>query len=51
MVGDRIKYQSMNCTVIKKKVMRGSFRLFVRYDDGRVDNLLNDWSKYIILNR
>lgn len=51
MVGDRIKYQSMNCTVIKKKVMRGSFRLIVRYDDGRVDNLLNDWSKYIILNR
>ena len=51
MVGDRIKYQSMNCTVIKKKVMRGSFRLIVMYDDGRVDNLLNDWSKYIILNR
>ena len=51
MVGDRIKYQSMNCTVIKKKVMRGSFRLIVRYDDGRVDNLLNDWSKYVILNR
>lgn len=50
MVGDRIKYQSMNCTVIKKKVMRGSFRLIVRYDDGRVDNLLNDWSKYIIIN-
>ena len=50
MVGDRIKYQSMNCTVIKKKVMRGSFRLIVRYDDGRVDNLLNDRSKYIIIN-
>ena len=51
MVGDRIKYQSMNCTVIRKKVMRGSFRLIVRYDDGRVDNLLNDWSKYIIINK
>ena len=50
MVGDRIKYQSMNCTVIKKKEMRGSFRLIVRYDDGRVDNLLNDRSKYIIIN-
>lgn len=50
MVGDRIKYQSMNCTVIKKKETRGSFRLIVRYDDGRVDNLLNDRSKYIIIN-
>lgn len=50
MVGDRIIYDAKRCTVIEKKTMRGSVRLVVRYEDGTIDNLLNDGNRYKIVS-
>ena len=49
MVGDRIVYGSRPCMVIEKKTMRNSLRLIVKYDDGSLDNVQNDWDKYRVL--
>lgn len=49
MVGDRILYDTKQCIVIEKKTVRGSLRLVVKYDDGTIDNLKNDWDRYIVL--
>jgi hypothetical protein len=49
MVGDRIMYGSRPCLVLEKKTMRNSLRLIVKYDDGSLDNVQNDWDKYRIL--
>ena len=49
LVGDRIIYDHKQCTVIEKKTMRGSLRLVVKYDDGTIDNLQNDWNRYQVI--
>ena len=49
MVGDRIMYGSRPCLVLEKKTMRNSLRLIVKYDDGSLDNVQNDWDKYRVL--
>ena len=49
MVGDRIMYASRPCIVLEKKTMRNSLRLIVKYDDGSLDNVQNDWDKYRII--
>lgn len=49
MVGDRIMYGSKPCLVLEKKTMRNSLRLIVKYDDGSLDNVQNDWDKYRVL--
>ena len=51
MVGDRIVYGSKLCMVIEKKTMRNSLRLIVKYDDGSLDIVQNDWDKYRVLKR
>jgi len=50
MVGDRIVYNHKRCTVVKKKTMRGALRLVVRYENGTIDSLPNDWNRYKIIN-
>jgi hypothetical protein len=49
MVGDRIVYDSKQCVVVNKKIMRGSFRLIIQYNDGSIDNVQNDWNRYRVL--
>lgn len=49
MVGDRIMYGSRPCVVLEKSTMRNSLRLIVKYDDGSLDNVQNDWNKYRVL--
>jgi len=49
MVGDRIMYGSRPCVVLEKSTMRNSLRLIVKYDDGSLDNVQNDWDKYRVL--
>lgn len=50
MVGDTIKYDSVLCTVLAKKTMRHTLRIIVKYEDGTIDNLQNDWNRYIIVS-
>ena len=49
MVGDKIVYNSKPCIVIEKKTMMGSLRLIVKYNDGSIDNVQNDWNRYKII--
>lgn len=49
MIGDRLKYDSKLCVVIAKKTTKGSLRLIVKYDDGSIENVLNDWERYKVL--
>lgn len=49
MVGDRILYDKKRCTVIEKKSIKGSLRLVVRYENGTIDSLPNDWNRYRII--
>ena len=51
MVGDRIMYGSRPCIVLEKKTMNNSLRLIVKYDDGSLDNVSNDWDKYRVLKK
>lgn len=51
MVGDRIQYDSKLCTVLEKKTMGGSLRLIIKYDDGNIDNVRNDWNRYKVLSK
>ena len=48
-VGDRIIYNSKPCIVLEKNQKDNVIRLKVRYDDGRVDNVLGELNRYEIL--
>lgn len=48
-VGDRILYDSIPCTVIEKRIVQQSFRLIVKYDNGTLDNVANDWNRYSVI--
>ena len=50
-VGDRIIYNSKPCVVLEKSKKYNIVRLKVKYDDGRIDDVLGDQSRYEILNR
>ena len=49
MVGDRIIFDNKYCTVINKKTQKGTLRLIVKYDNGTIDNVRNDWNRYSII--
>lgn len=49
MIGDRILYDNHSCTVVKKKTEKGSLRLIIKYDNGTLDNVPNDWNRYSII--
>lgn len=51
MIGDIIKYDTKLCTVIAKKTSKNTLRIIVKYEDGTIDNLHNDWNRYTIINR
>lgn len=48
-VGDRIIYNSKPCVVLEKSKKDNVIRLKVRYDDGRIDNVLGELNRYEIL--
>ena len=50
-VGDRIIYNTKPCEVLEKSKKYNVIRLKVRYDDGRIDNVLGDHNMYEILYR
>ena len=50
-VGDRIIYNTRPCEVLEKSKKYNVIRLKVRYDDGRIDNVLGDHNMYEILYR
>ena len=50
-VGDRIVYNTKPCIVLEKSKKYNVVRLKVRYDDGRIDNVLGDHNKYEVLYR
>lgn len=50
-VGDRIVYNSKPCLVLDKSKKYNIIRLKVRYDDGRIDNVLGEQNRYEILYR
>ncbi len=51
LVGDTILYDSKRCVVVKKQMSNGSMRLIVKYEDGVVDNVPNDWDRYSVINK
>ena len=51
LVGDTIIYDSKRCVVTKKGLSGGTMRLIVRYDDGVMDNVPNDWSRYQVIKK
>lgn len=51
LVGDKIQYGTRQCIVMEKRYIEGSSRLIVKYDDGNIDNVANDWKRYKILER
>ena len=48
-VGDRIVYNSTSCIVIDKRKRDNVIRLKVKYDDGRIDNVLGEPGRYEIV--
>ena len=50
-VGDRIVYNSKPCLVLDKSKKYNIIRLKVKYDDGRIDNVLGEQNRYEILYR
>ncbi len=50
-VGDRIVYNSKPCLVLDKSKKYNVIRLKVRYDDGKIDNVLGEQNRYEILYR
>jgi len=48
-VGDRIIYNSRQCLVLDRRKKYNIVRLTVKYDDGRIDYVVGDSSKYIII--
>ncbi|MDO4985733.1 MAG: sigma-70 family RNA polymerase sigma factor [Prevotella sp.] len=50
-VGDEIKYYARNCVVLEKKTINNSHRLIVKYEDGTIDNLIDEKGKYIIVKK
>lgn len=50
-VGDRILYDSKSCIVLEKNKKYNIIRLKVRFDDGRINNVLGDPKRYEILYR
>lgn len=51
LVGDRVLYDHRYCTVINKRTTKGEMRLIVKYDNGTVDNVPNDWERYSIVEK
>lgn len=49
--GDEIKYYAKNCVVLEKKTIRNSNRLIVKYENGTIDNLIDEAGKYIIVKK
>ena len=49
MLGDIIKYDTKICTVLAKKTIKNNLRIIVKYEDGTIDNLQNDWNRYKII--
>ena len=45
-VGDKILYNGNTCVVLERIPRGDSFRLLIRYEDGRIDNIQDDWKKY-----
>lgn len=50
-IGDRIIYEGKRCTVIDRTIENSSYRLIVKYEGGKIDNVLNDREKYKVLKK
>jgi RNA polymerase primary sigma factor len=50
-VGDKILYNGNACVVLEKIPRGDSFRLSIRYEDGRIDNIQDDMNKYSIIKK
>ena len=48
-VGDKILYNGNTCVVLERILRFDSFRLSIRYEDGRIDNIQDDRKKYSII--
>ena len=48
-VGDKILYNGNVCVVLERISRGDSFRLSIRYEDGRIDNIQDDRKKYSII--
>ena len=51
LVGKRILYDNVTCTVIEEREIQNSFRLIVKYDNGTIDNLINDKNRYQLISQ
>ena len=49
LVGDTILYDSKRCNVIGKKTTACIMKLIIQYEDGTLDNVPNDWSRYTVM--
>lgn len=50
-VGDKILYNGNACVVLERIPRGDSFRLSIRYEDGRIDNIQDDMKKYSIIKK
>ncbi len=50
-VGDVLLYNSQKCVVVEKKTRNGSNRLVVKYDNGTIDDVIDDNANYSILSK
>lgn len=48
-VGDKILYNGNICVVLERILRVDSFRLLIRYEDGRIDNIQDDRKKYSVI--
>lgn len=48
-VGDKILYNGNTCVVLERIPRGDSFRLSIRYEDGRIDNIQDDRKKYSVI--
>ena len=48
-VGDVLLYNTKKCVVVEKKTRNGSNRLVVKYDDGTIDDVIDDNSNFSII--
>ena len=49
-VGDVILYESKKCVVLEKRIIDDSLRLIIQYENDTIDNVIDDDSKYTIIN-
>ena len=50
-VGDKILYNGNACVVLERIPRGDSFRLSIRYEDGRIDIIQDDMKKYSIIKK